>query len=57
MRALWSDRQNCSQNVSQELKHIKRIAILFQSSGSGVDLTLLTFVSSRPESDGKSADT
>ena len=28
MRALWSDRQNCSHNVSQELKRISRFSDL-----------------------------
>ena len=26
MRALWSDRQNCSHNVSQKVKRIKRVS-------------------------------
>ena len=26
MRALWSDRQNCSHNVSQKVKHIRRLS-------------------------------
>ena len=26
MRALWSDRQNCSHNVSQEVKRIRRLS-------------------------------
>ena len=26
MRALWSDRQNCSQNVSQKVKRIRRLS-------------------------------
>ena len=26
MRALWSDRQNCSHNVSQKVKSIKRVS-------------------------------
>ena len=26
MRALWSDRQNCSQNVSQNVKRIRRLS-------------------------------
>ena len=26
MRALWSDRQNCSHNVSQKVKRIRRVS-------------------------------
>ena len=26
MRALWSDRQNCSHNVSQKVKRIRRLS-------------------------------
>ena len=38
MRALWSDRQNCSHNVSQKFKRIKRVPDSDQGkqkSGSG----------------------
>ena len=29
MRALWSDRQNCSYNVSQKVKRIRRLSEFF----------------------------
>ena len=34
MRALWSDRQNCSHNVSRKVKRIKRLSDTFPNSQS-----------------------
>ena len=28
MRALWSDRQHCSHNVSQKVRRIKRLSLI-----------------------------
>ena len=30
MRALWSERQNCSRNVSQKVKRIRRLSDLIK---------------------------
>ena len=35
MRAIWSAKQNCSQNVSQKVKHIRRLSERSPTASTG----------------------
>ena len=46
MSALWSERQNCSHNVSQKVKHIRRVS---DESGTGTAGTVIQEPKPEPE--------